>query len=94
MIERGEGVLNEAGELEIEVDLPLEDEDYQITIQAGVTDEARREISGTGEIIAYRANIVLNVSTDRYAYEEGEEAQVRIQAEDLDGNPVSVYLLV
>ncbi len=90
MIERGESVLNEAGELEIEVDLPLEEEDYQITIQAGVTDEARREISGTGEIIAYRANIVLNVSTDRYAYEEGEEAQVRVQAEDLEGNPVSV----
>ncbi len=90
MIDRGEGVLNEAGELEIEIDLPLEDEDYQITIQAGVTDEARREISGTGKVTAYRANIVLNVSTDRYAYEEGEEAQVRVQAEDLEGNPISV----
>lgn len=90
MIDRGEGVLNEEGELELEIDLPLDSQDYQITIQAGVTDEARREISGSGNITAYRAGIVLNVSTDRYAYEEGEDAQVRVRAEDLEGNPVSV----
>lgn len=90
MIERGEGVLNADGELVVEVDLPKDEQDYELTLQAGVTDEARREISSTGTVVAYRSSIVLNVETNRYASKVGEEITVTIKAEDIEGNPVSV----
>ncbi len=90
VLERGEGVLNERGELVVTVNLPQDRDDYQLTLQAGVTDEARREISASGSLIAYRAAISLDVRTDRYAYKTGDKVQVTVRAEDLQGNPVSV----
>ena len=90
LIERGEGVLDAAGNLAVTVNLPADDEDYQLTLQAGVTDEARRDISGSGSLVAYRAGLVLDLQTDRYAYKTGETASVTVRAENLQGNPVSV----
>ncbi|MEZ4631544.1 MAG: MG2 domain-containing protein [Deinococcales bacterium] len=90
MIDRGEGLLNADGELIVQIPLPKADEDYQLSLEAGVTDEARREISASGKLIAYRANLSLGISTDRYAYKVGESAKITVQAEDLEGNPVSM----
>lgn len=90
VIIQGEGVLNEKGELVVEVPLDSFEQDYQLTLQAGVTDEARREISGSSSITVYRSGIVLNVSTERYAYKAGDTALVTVRAEDIEGNPVSV----
>ncbi len=90
LIERGEGVLDEDGNLTVTVALATTAEDYQLTVQAGVTDEARRDISGSGSLVAYRAGIVLDVQTDRYAYKTGETALVTVRAEDVQGDPVSV----
>ena len=89
LIERGEGVLDADGNLTVTVNLPAADEDYQLTLQAGVTDEARRDVSGSGSLVAYRANVVLDVQTERYAYKTGETARVTVRAEDVRGNPVS-----
>ncbi len=90
LILRGEGVLDENGELALELPLPPDEQDYRLTVQAGVTDEARREISGSGSLRAFRSSLVLDVRSDRYAYQEGETAQVTVRAADLSGNPVSV----
>lgn len=87
---RGEGVLDENGELVLELPLAETDGDYQLTVQAGVTDEARREISGSTSLRAYRAAFTLDVQTDRYAYQEGETAQVTVRAADLQGRPIAV----
>lgn len=90
MIDRGEGTLDAEGNLIITVPLPKDKQDYQLSVQAGVTDEARREISATGTVTAYRSDITLDVRTDRYAYKEGEDAQITVRAEDINGNPVIV----
>ncbi len=90
VIERGEGVLDAEGNLVLEVSLPEDSQDYQITVQAGVTDEARREITSSGSLIAYRAAIVMAVDTNRYAVNEGEDVTVTVRAETLQGDPVSV----
>ncbi len=90
VVERGEGVLDEEGELVLELPLAERDEDYQLTVQAGVTDEARRELSGSASLRAYRAAFTLDVQPDRYAYKEGERAQLTVRAADLGGKPVSV----
>lgn len=90
LLTRGEGVLNAQGELVVTVPLSATEEDYQLVLQAGVTDEARREISASAAVTAYRAGVTLNVRTDRYAYKAGDPVQVTVEAEDLQGNPVGV----
>ncbi|MBO1437394.1 MG2 domain-containing protein [Meiothermus sp. CFH 77666] len=90
IIERGEGRLNAQGELVVEVPLKPEAEDYRLTLEAGVTDEAGREISGTGFLTAYRSGIVLDIRTDQYAYQTQDTLIATVRAEDLEGHPVSV----
>jgi alpha-2-macroglobulin len=87
---QGEGVLNEKGELVVTVPLDRFEQDYQLTLQAGVTDEARREISASSSITVYRSGIVLNVRAERYAYKAGETALITVEAQDIEGNPVRV----
>jgi len=90
IIQRGEGRLNDKGELVVEVPLKKAEEDYRLTLEAGVTDEAGREISGNGVVTAYRSGVVLSIRTDNYAYQTGDTVTASIKAEDLDGKPVAV----
>jgi len=90
IIQRGEGRLNAQGELVVEVPLKPAGEDYRLTLEAGVSDEAGREISGNGFVTAYRAGIVLEVRTDQYAYQTQDTLTATVRAQDLEGNPVSV----
>jgi uncharacterized protein YfaS (alpha-2-macroglobulin family) len=94
MIDRGEGTLDADGKLRVTVDLPVNTFDYQLTLQAGVSDESNHEISGSATITAFRADLVLGINPGRYAYREGEEATITVQAEDLDGNPVSTPFML
>lgn len=91
IIVRGEGVLNERGELVLDVPLPKDAEnDYRLSLEAGVTDEARREISGTGALTAYRSGVVLDINSNDYFYQAGQNITATVRAEDLGGKPVSV----
>jgi len=91
IIQRGDGVLNEKGELVLNIPLPKDAEnDYRLSVEAGVTDEARREISGTGALTAYRSGVVLDISSDDYFYQAGQNITATVRAEDLEGKPVSV----
>ncbi|GEM87896.1 alpha-2-macroglobulin family protein [Meiothermus granaticius] len=91
IIQRGEGRLDEKGELVLEVPLPREAEnDYRLSVEAGVTDEARREISGSGALTAYRSGVVLDIRSDSYFYQAGQPLSATVRAEDLEGRPLSV----
>ncbi|MBF6593478.1 MAG: hypothetical protein IVW51_03390, partial [Thermaceae bacterium] len=91
IIQRGEGRLNEKGELVLDIPLPKDaHNDYSLSVQAGVTDEARHEISGTGTLTAYRSGVVLDISSDNYFYQAGQTITATVQAQDLQGKPVSV----
>jgi alpha-2-macroglobulin len=92
--DRQEGTLDADGNLVVEVPMPRKDYDYQLTLQVGVTDEARREISASGSVTVYRSSIVLDIRAESYAYEVGETALVTIRANDIDGNPVSIPFTV
>jgi alpha-2-macroglobulin len=92
--DRQEGTLDADGNLVVEVPMPRKDFDYQLTLQVGVTDEARREISASGSVTAYRSSIILDIRADKYAYEAGDTAVVTVRANDIDGNPVSVPFTV
>lgn len=90
VIARGEGTLGEDGTLTIPVTLTRRDEDYRLTLQASVSDESGRQQTAGASMIAYRADLVLGVSTASYASPLGEEVAVTVTARDLEGNPVQV----
>ncbi len=89
VVERGEAVLDENGKLVLEFETSLDDVDYQYTLQAGVVDEARREISASASATVFRSNIVINVQADRYAYKEDDKVSLTVSIQDIYGKPIS-----
>ncbi len=89
VIDRGQATLGADGQLVIPVQLQRQDRDYRLTLQARVSDESEANISGSASMVAYRANLVLGVQTDRYAHPFGEQIAVTVTAQDLEGNPIS-----
>ncbi|HZQ54634.1 MAG TPA: MG2 domain-containing protein [Bryobacteraceae bacterium] len=95
-ISQGTGQLDSDGKLTIDVPTTVSNDktDYQYRIEAGVTDQAGREISGTGRLIATYGSFLLNIQPDRWFYEPGSSASFKIQARDYDNKPVSAAVHV
>ena len=89
-IGQAEGQLDQDGKLTIHLDTTVSEKrhDYRYRIEAAVTDEGKREISGTGWVIASYGSFLLNVQPDRYVYGPGDKANLKIEARDYAGNPV------
>ena len=89
---QGEGNLDAEGKLVIT--LPTEESsdksDTLYRVEAGVTDQAGREISGTGWVIATYGEFVTNIRPDRWFYAPGSKASFQVEARDYDNKPVSV----
>lgn len=85
-IAEGEGVLDADGKLNITVPNEVSEHhaDYRYRIEARVTDDAKREISGTGWVIATYGSYLLNVEPDRYMYQAGSKATFTVEARDYD----------
>ena len=89
---RAEGQLSAKGELVVTIPLERDKtnaDDYSLTLQANVTDEARREVSSSASVYAYRSAVVMNVSSGRYSLPVGETANLAVTAADLEGQPVN-----
>jgi alpha-2-macroglobulin len=85
--------IGEDGKIEIEFDtaLALEmhpdlDHKYEITVE--VTDQSRRTIVGSGEVLVARKPFKVHAWTDRGYYRAGDVIQPEFQARTLDGRPV------
>ncbi len=70
----------------------LMDQDY--TVEAAVTDQANREITGRGHFLATRGSFRIHVEPVSYAVRTGEVASFHVTAIDYDNHPVqtSVHL--
>ncbi len=62
--------------------------DYRYRVEARVTDEGRREISGTGWGIATYGTFIVNVQPKTYFYQPKGTAEFEVKAVDYDGKPV------
>lgn len=87
--ERAEVTLGPDGTVTIPVQLQQQDMDYRLSLQAQVSDEASEGISGSAQLIAYRADMVLGVTTTCYAQHLDDTVTVTVSAQDLEGNPLS-----
>jgi hypothetical protein len=93
----GEEVLKSQGQLDSEGKLSIEfattvsehASDYRYRIEARVTDESRREISGTGWAIATYGNFMVNVEPGQYVFEPSATAELNVSALDYDSKPVA-----
>ncbi|MEP6569353.1 MAG: MG2 domain-containing protein [Acidobacteriota bacterium] len=93
MVQEGDGTMDAHGHLNVEFPVPQSDEndtsDYSYRLDAQVTDSARRTIDGGGSFVATRGTVVANADPDRYVYNKGEQAKIRVTTSDYQGHPVS-----
>src|SRR6266566_1669856 len=93
MVQESEGTLDAHGHLNVEFQVPQTEEtdttDYSYRLEAQVTDSARRTIDGAASFVATRGTIVANADPDRYVYNKGEVAKIRVTTADYEGRPVS-----
>jgi uncharacterized protein YfaS (alpha-2-macroglobulin family) len=95
-IEQTDGQLDQDGKLTVHVNTTVSDKhhDYRYRIEAAVTDEGKREISGTGWVIASYGSFLVNVEPDRYLYRPGDKANFKVQSRDYANNPVETAVHV
>jgi uncharacterized protein YfaS (alpha-2-macroglobulin family) len=88
---KAQGQLDPDGKLPIQFDTTISEHasDYRYRIEARVTDESRREISGTGWAIATYGNFMVNVEPRQYVFEPSATADLDVTAIDYDGKPVT-----
>jgi uncharacterized protein YfaS (alpha-2-macroglobulin family) len=88
-----EGKLDADGKLTISVPTTVSDHrfDFNYRIEARVTDQGNREISGRGWVLATYGSIVLNVTPERYFYPAGSRARFTVQARDYESKPVQTH---
>ncbi len=93
MVQESGGTLDARGHLNVEFQVPQTEEtdtyDYSYRLEAQVTDSARRTIDGAGSFIATRGTVVANADPDRYVYNKGDVAKIRVTTSDYEGRPVS-----
>ena len=93
MVQESEGTLDAHGHLNVDFPVPQSDEndtsDYSYRLEAQVTDSARRTIDGSGSFVATRGTVVANADPDRYVYNKGDLAKIRVTTSDYEGHPVS-----
>jgi len=66
------------------------DQDY--TVEAAVTDQANREITGRGRFLATRGSFRIHVEPVSYAVRVGESALLNVTAVDYDNHPVETQV--
>lgn len=94
VIARGEAVIGPDGTVALPVTLQPQDSDYRLTLEASVTDESGRAVTAQASMIAYRADLVLGLSSGRYSHPVDEPLSLTVTAQDLEGNPLSTGFTV
>jgi len=90
------GQLDADGKLSISLPTAISDrkQDFIYRIEARVTDQANREITGRGWVIATYGSFAVNVAPERYFYAPGGAATLTVQARNYDNQPVSTPVRV
>jgi uncharacterized protein YfaS (alpha-2-macroglobulin family) len=84
------GKLDANGRLKITIPTSLDPhkQDLRYRVEARVTDESRREISGYNSVVATYGSFRVGVNSEKYMYQPGETIKLTVTAKDYDGKPV------
>ncbi len=96
MVRSGEGKLNPDGTFQISYETDEKtDEDFVYRVQANVTDNSRRTISGAASARVTRGEFYVNARTAKYVYRPKEEVRINVETIAFDGEkPVSAPFTV
>ena len=86
------GTLDANGTLVVHLSTRIDDEHHQdmrYRVEARVTDEGNREISGAASVPATYGSFAVGISTDSYVYQAGQTLRATAVARDYDGHPVA-----
>jgi uncharacterized protein YfaS (alpha-2-macroglobulin family) len=85
------GTLDADGKLQITVPTRVNSKKQDMTyrIEARVTDQGNREISGRGYALATYGSFFLTADPTSYVYSKGSPAIINVTAQDYDKNPVA-----
>ena len=83
--------LDAEGKLAIKVPTAVSDRKWDsiYRIEARVTDQANREISGRGWVVATYGSFAVHVAPERYFFAPGGRADFTVQARDYDNRPIA-----
>ncbi|MBY0505818.1 MAG: alpha-2-macroglobulin [Bryobacteraceae bacterium] len=89
-----DGKTNADGKLSVSVENPVAEKEedrhgWVYRIEGRVTDAARREISGSGVVVAPYASYSVTARPNGYVYAPGQTVQVKVNLRDLEGAPVA-----
>ncbi len=84
------GKLDANGQLKITIPTTLskQKKDFRYRIEAKITDESRREISGHESVLATYGSFQVGIQADKYMYHPGEAIHLTAVAKDYSGNPI------
>jgi hypothetical protein len=90
------GKLDANGKLTIHVPTEPDEHhnDLRYRIEARVTDEGNREISGHNSVLATYGSFQVGISTDTYVISTGDTIDVTVSAKDYDGTPIKTPVRV
>ena len=90
-IAQEEGRLDSDGKLTVAIPTTVSDNkiDYRYRIEAGVTDAAGREISGTGWLVATYGAFTINIQPSNYFFAPSATSRFKIDARDYDNHGVA-----
>jgi hypothetical protein len=89
-VQQIEGQLDADGKLTITLPTKVSEHksDYVYRVEARVTDQGKREITGKGWVVATYGSFLINVTPDRYFYTPGSKGSFKVEARDYDSKPV------
>ncbi|MEI7767123.1 MAG: MG2 domain-containing protein [Phycisphaerae bacterium] len=94
IVAEGEAALAEDGTYKIDIDTSLAkaihgDQDHAYNVTVDVTDQSRRTISGTGQVLVARTPFKVYTWTDRAYYRTGDTIQASFRSATLDQRAVT-----
>ncbi|HEV2862017.1 MAG TPA: MG2 domain-containing protein [Pyrinomonadaceae bacterium] len=91
MVAEGDGKTNEQGRYDIEFKVPEPNSkdawDYSYSVQAQVTDPARRTMDGSVSFTGVRSDTTAYAYPEHYIYYQGDAARINVTARARDGRP-------
>lgn len=88
-VARGEGITDEAGNLELALraDITREDTSQLFTLEATATDASGHQASGSEVFLVHRGEFYVRLKPERYVLSAGQRAVVDVQTLDMEGDP-------
>jgi len=85
LVDSGEGVTSDSGVMEFSLETEKIQRSKRLFVEATVTDESLREVSGRTSVILARGLFDLVVQPAEYVVSPGEQVRILVKAETLDG---------